>query len=190
MHGSARHDEAGETLVELLMTLVIVGIAVAAIIGALLTSIAGSSEHRFLSNDDALVKSSLEAVVQQVQTAGTPKYLDCGANEFPSQILSAWSPSGSESVTLPAIPATDSGYHVWISGVECYNPTSGLDATCAATITSTGSVASSDTRGCSADGTGLMQVTVSVSDPGGYVERLSTLVRNPSYKAANGAAIS
>lgn len=189
MESTPTSSDAGETLVELLITLVVVGIAVAAIIGALLTSIAGSAEHRYLANDDSLVKSGLEAVVQQVQNASSPQYLDCSATETPSQILTAWSPGGSNVLSFPSIPSTDVGYKVWLSGVECYNASSGLDSTCSAIVTATGSISSSLTSGCGTDGTGLMQVTVSVSDPGGYVEKLSTLVRNPIYKAADGAAI-
>lgn len=102
----ARHlleDESGFSLVEILITVVIVGIAFAAILGGMVTSIVVSDVHRKQASTDALVRSAAEAV-KDLSVA----YVSCAnAGDYAS-----------------ALPAAPSGYAVSISSVEYWDGTS------------------------------------------------------------------
>ena len=71
-------DERGDTLVELLMTLVVLGLAGVALVAAFGTSIAASGEHRQLANLDAVMRSAAEAATAEFQQQPTPLYVSCG----------------------------------------------------------------------------------------------------------------
>lgn len=180
------------------MTVVIVGMAAAAILGTLLISISSSTQHRYLANDDTLARSALEAVKQQVQLpqSASNDFVDCSASTTlnqatgnPQVILADWTTTGSPSyVTLPAVPASYSGFSAnaaRITGVGCFDASTGsLDSGCAYTNVGTWT---SLTGSCANDTSGLLQVTVTVTDPSGYSLNLSTIVRNPTYEAGYSA---
>lgn len=96
-------DESGFSLPEILVTIVIVGIAFAAILGGMITSITVSDLHRKQATADALARSAAEAVkdhaVGYVACAGPNAYRD-------------------------ALPPAPSGYAVSISSVVYWNGTS------------------------------------------------------------------
>src|SRR5712692_9649782 len=54
--------EAGETMAELIVTIAVVGLAVAAIVGALATGISASSTHRQRASADTVARSVAEAI--------------------------------------------------------------------------------------------------------------------------------
>ena len=54
--------DRGDTLVELLIAMVILAITVAALLGALIASTAGSVEHRSLASLDSILKSFADSV--------------------------------------------------------------------------------------------------------------------------------
>lgn len=97
------HDDVGLSLPEILLTIAIVGIAFAAILGGMVTSIVVSDLHRKQAMTDALVRSAAEAIkdpgVAYVDCAGPGAYRD-------------------------ALPAAPSGYAVSISGVAYWDGTS------------------------------------------------------------------
>jgi len=74
----ATGDERGDTLVELLMTLVVLGLAGVALVAAFGTSILASGEHRQLANVDAVMRSTAESATALLQQQPDPKYLTCG----------------------------------------------------------------------------------------------------------------
>ena len=88
-----RSSEAGETLVEMLIAIVIIGIAVTAILGALLTSMTASTQHRGLAVEDTLLRSYAEQAKQQIElqtpTSSTSYQPSCQ----PSYSVS-WPPAG------------------------------------------------------------------------------------------------
>lgn len=197
---TSRFDDRGDTLVEVLVTVVIVGLAAAAILGTLLISISSSTQHRYLANDDTLARSAIESIKQQVelQQSSNSAFVDCSAATSttpaphptgnPQVILSDWTGSGTYHIALPAVPPGYSGFSsnsVQISKVQCFNASSGaLDSTCYATA----AAGPPPGNTCSSDTSGILAVTVTVTDPSGYALNLSTLVRNPSFQAAyNGA---
>jgi type II secretory pathway pseudopilin PulG len=72
-------DEAGETLVEIVLTIVIFGLAVGALLAAIGTAAGASKEHRELATADVVLRSYAEATKQAVRdvcvgpaAAGTP----------------------------------------------------------------------------------------------------------------------
>jgi type II secretory pathway pseudopilin PulG len=73
-----RRDDRGESLIELLATIVVMGIAVTAILGAVATSIHLTDVHRKQAVAGNLVRGFGETVEAGVQASPT-KYLSCGS---------------------------------------------------------------------------------------------------------------
>jgi type II secretory pathway pseudopilin PulG len=177
-------NERGETYVELLMTLVVMGLVGAAILGAIMTSISSSSMHRNLSNDDSIMKSALEQAKYEIELAPTPLFkTDCSSSNTAQALLTSWNSSMTSQGYWPAIPPGIGTFKTWISQVECFTESSGsssLDSGCVATQTASGGIVTTST-GCGSDSSGIVQVSVSVLDPSNLVTSLSTFVRISSY---------
>lgn len=95
--------EAGFSLPEIILTIAIVGIAFAAILGGMATSIVVSDVHRKQATADALVRSAAEAVKDQAVA-----YVNCaGPNAY-----------------RDALPSAPSGYSVSITAVAYWDGTS------------------------------------------------------------------
>jgi Tfp pilus assembly protein PilV len=116
-HRSSR-SETGDTLIEVLFALVIIALSVSALLGALITAIETSGEHRSLSAEDTLLRSYAETAEYQIQVQSTPTplFAEC-ASSYP--------------VTF-SMPAGYPGYSVNITGIEYWNG-SGFDTTCGST---------------------------------------------------------
>jgi type II secretory pathway pseudopilin PulG len=73
-----RHrDEAGETLIEIVLTIVLIGLAVTALLAGLGTAASASKQHRDLATSDTVMRSYAEATKQAVRTqctAGAASY--------------------------------------------------------------------------------------------------------------------
>jgi prepilin-type N-terminal cleavage/methylation domain-containing protein len=92
--------EDGFSLPEILLTIAIVGIAFAAILGGMATSIVVSDVHRKQATTDALARSAAEAVKDHAVA-----YVDCaGPNAYAS-----------------ALPQAPAGYAVEIQQVRYWN---------------------------------------------------------------------
>jgi len=72
--GGARRTEAGETLVEVLMTITIIGIAFVAVFGAIFTALRVSDYHRKTTTADVVLRNFAEVVKQP---AGAYAYAPC-----------------------------------------------------------------------------------------------------------------
>ncbi len=70
-------DERGETLIELIVALSILGIAAVAILAGVMTSIRASTLHRNEASGGAYVRSFAEAIQNHVDTSGG--YASCGS---------------------------------------------------------------------------------------------------------------
>jgi len=96
-------DEAGFSLAEVLVTIIIVGIAFAAVLGGMVTSVVVSDTHRKEASSDALARSAAEALKDQAVA-----YVPCAApNDYAS-----------------ALPVAPGGYGVSISSVTYWDGTS------------------------------------------------------------------
>lgn len=102
--------DAGVTLVELLVTVAILGIAFVALVGGMSTSIVGSDVHRKQATAESLVRSYAEAV-----KARTVTYAVCGT---PAQY-------GPAAVGFASV----SGYTPSVSNVEYWQPSAGNPST-------------------------------------------------------------
>jgi len=76
----AEPSDSGDTLLEVVISSAVVGIAAVALIGALLTSITASSEHRSLTVNDTALKSYADAAVQQIQRQASANWQGCAAS--------------------------------------------------------------------------------------------------------------
>jgi hypothetical protein len=105
---SSRSD-AGDTLVELLIAMVVIGLTAAALLGAFATSISASAEHRGLATADTVLKSFAETATYQIQLQPSPKFVACAT-------LSSYQPIVSSFNSSPV--ATTNGFTVAISSVQ------------------------------------------------------------------------
>jgi len=76
VQGSTR-SEAGDTLIEVLVAVVILAFCVVGLLGALTTSITSSSEHRSLASDDTVLRSFAEAAKYDIQFSPGYLYQNC-----------------------------------------------------------------------------------------------------------------
>lgn len=108
--------ERGDTLVEVLLALVVLGLAGMALLLGFATSITSSAEHRHLATLDASVRAASDEVIAQVQDATDNAF---GPTACSSPYHPTWTLSGSVHVT---------SYSVWYwngsnfaSGNACTN---------------------------------------------------------------------
>lgn len=70
-------SEGGDTLLEVLVTLVIISISVVALLLAFSTSISASAEHRSLVSIDTVLTSASEQAVSELQQQPNPLFSSC-----------------------------------------------------------------------------------------------------------------
>lgn len=114
-----QHDDRGDTLIEILMSLIILGLASLALIVAFGTSMTASGEHRSLTTADTYVKTVANHVAGSVQSS-TSNFSSCPT--IPSNltsVLSAYSSIAGQ-VSLPT------GYGASVTAVKYWiSPTQG-----------------------------------------------------------------
>jgi len=93
-------DERGDTLIEVLIALVVLGIAAVALLTAFATAITASSAHRHLATLDSSVRAASDQVIAQVpggsqQRPSGPSNCTHGGTSFTPM----WSLSGTFTVT-------------------------------------------------------------------------------------------
>ena len=106
------HPEAGDTLVEILISLVVIGITVTAILGAFVTTISASAEQRNLAGADAFMRSFVDTATYDISLSSSPVFVACPSSvpAAYSQIATAWNASSSTySVAITGISAPPSG---------------------------------------------------------------------------------
>ena len=72
-----RRSEAGDTLIEILIALTVIGIAGVAILLAFATSISGSSDHRNLTTMDAMLRTAAAEVTAAIQQQPSSEFATC-----------------------------------------------------------------------------------------------------------------
>lgn len=120
-------NEAGETLIEVLSAIIILGIAIAALLAGLGSTVSNSARHRDLATGNALLRSYAEAVKQSTRAG----YVNCASNyNVPATAYSL--PNGwaapTNTVVDPCPAGNDPGtQRVTISIVTPRNVTQSLD---------------------------------------------------------------
>jgi type II secretory pathway pseudopilin PulG len=108
--------DRGESLLELLVAIAIMGIAAVAIFGALLTSVKVSDYHRKQTSAGAAVRNFAEKLTQYIATGG---YVSCAGTYSPGYVAPAGLTAATTSVlywptsgtlwTSSCTPSTDTG---------------------------------------------------------------------------------
>jgi type II secretory pathway pseudopilin PulG len=103
-----RRSEAGATLVETLVAVVILGIAAAAILAGLQLSVAASDIHRKQTSGGAQVRAYAELIEKHLNT--TANYVKCaGANAYSPAAVGYTVPSGFSAQQAAAVPLAGDG---------------------------------------------------------------------------------
>jgi Tfp pilus assembly protein PilV len=152
-----RDDESGDTLVEVLIALVVIGIAGIALIAGFATSISSSAEHRSLATLDTLLKSYAETAVYQIQQQPNPLYANCPSSYTLSPSFTV--PSGDSGYT--ALPITSIQY--WDSATSSFT---------------------TNVANCVAGAPEML--TVSATGPASTQESLNFIVDDPGFVAPPG----
>lgn len=90
---SRRCDDAGDTLVELLIAMTIIAISVAGLLGGLATDIGSSGTHRGITTLDGIVRSFAEEARQVVELDPQAQFTPCGSSAPAYRMVSAPYPS-------------------------------------------------------------------------------------------------
>ncbi len=112
-----RDAEAGDTLIEVLIALVVLGIAVVAMLLAFGAALSGSAEHRTLTNIATAKKTVTQQIVAQLQNANPPLYLACAS------ATNYQAPNGSNAILFTNLPT---GYSAQVSGVGLWDASDSL----------------------------------------------------------------
>lgn len=107
MNLSGRRGDAGETLVELIVAVAILGIAAVAILGGLMLSVKSSDLHRKQATGGAYVRSFAEAIQNSIDLSGG--YKSCGS-----------APAAYGAVPVPGLPA---GYSTEVTTIQSWSAT-------------------------------------------------------------------
>jgi hypothetical protein len=188
-----RGSEAGDTLVEVLLALVVIALTAVAILGAFATSISATSEHRTLATSDTALRSFAETFTYDVRlapvTPQTPSnWVGCATSSpLPSQYANIV--SGFNATSPAAMPtATQNGYAIAISAIA-------NQGTCPATnpppeqITATATyVCATNNPHCTQGGTSesSLQFVVSQPDQPESAINLATYTLNSTSAQATG----
>src|SRR6185312_17274429 len=109
-----QRSEVGDTLVEILIALAVMGITAVALLTAFATSISASAVHRSLTTEDTVLKSYVETAVYQIQQQPQPLFKQCA-------IADTYNTGPNAVVYTP--PASDSAFSVKISSVSYWTGT-------------------------------------------------------------------
>ena len=165
-----RRSEVGDTLVEILIALAVIGIAGTAILLAFATSISGSGEHRNLVTLDTMLRTASAEVTSTIQQQPNSTFTSCsGAYQVNQQGITLPNPNA---------PGTNP-YSATILDAQYWNATT--DAFTAPPATPPQSCATGVTGG----GPQLLTVQVSFHGSSGTTSsRITTVVDDPTPPAA------
>jgi type II secretory pathway pseudopilin PulG len=94
--GVARDREGGETLIELLVALAIMGIAIVVLLGGMTTSLTTSSEHRTHADAEVVLVDAIESLKDQARNP----YVPCATGSSYSATSGVSLPAGWTAATV------------------------------------------------------------------------------------------
>lgn len=159
-------NERGDTLIEVLFTVVIIAIAFSGLLGALVTAITGSTEHRGLAVDDTLLKSVAESAknqIEQTSSSAGSTFATCAS-----------------SYTIKYTPPTNATQYT-INGQSYSQITSTTPATVTLNSIKYWSTTANDfTATCNPTQPPIQLVTISALGPDKETQQLSFVLRKPN----------
>ena len=108
----SRYSEAGDTLVEVLLAIVILGLASVAILLAFGTSISGSAEHRNLATADTVLRTAAEVTTSLIQQQSSTQWGNCPNPAVPNPYSNLQSTVSTSLPTGWTVQINPSGYPV------------------------------------------------------------------------------
>jgi type II secretory pathway pseudopilin PulG len=115
-----RREEAGDTLIEILITILIVSVAGLALMESFTTTITGSAQHRSLAGNDLILRAAAEYAFSMIEQQSTPAYSACataGTYNTDAQNIAAQLP-GTQPYQAPAnYTATITTVLYWVGNV-------------------------------------------------------------------------
>lgn len=162
----SRHGDNGDTLIEILLAIVVLGLTGVALLGGFASAIGGSADYRYLAVNDVVLKDFAESMIQQVQLASPPAFQPCasmsGTASSDSQI--SYGTPGHQVFLLYQPPQ---GYAVTVTSIEYFVNNSEFSSSVAA---------------CDPGQLQPQLVNAHVSGPGGANGSLSFVVSDPAYE--------
>jgi type II secretory pathway pseudopilin PulG len=104
---TAPRDDAGDTLLEILFAVVILGIASVALLAAFAASISASATHRSIASFDTVIRSASQQAISQIQQQTNPLYESCAPLSYYQ------TGPGAVSFSLGAYSAQVTGIQYW-----------------------------------------------------------------------------
>jgi type II secretory pathway pseudopilin PulG len=90
----SRRSESGDTLIEVLLAIVILGLASVSILLAFATTISGSAEHRSLTTMDTVLRTAAEDALTLSQQGTTAQFETCPTSDVPTSLPANSLPTG------------------------------------------------------------------------------------------------
>ena len=143
--GESTHREEGDTLIELLIAIVIIALTVSALLGALITAITSTSEHRSLATIDSLLNTFAQSAEFEIQQQ-PDLFQNCTPNPYG---VGSGSPYRIVSAPTPASGPPGTAVTLFVSG---FMPSHTLTVT-------VGGASTPITKGSSTDASGNQAVT-------------------------------
>ena len=164
-----RRSEAGDTLVEILIALAVIGIAATAIMLSFATAISGSGAHRNEVNLDTMLRTASAEVSAAMQQQSTSTFSSCaGANAY---------------ATPGSIPLPNSSYSAYVSAVqyESANPTTAASNTYQfSSALPPNTTCPGPTPSPYANSPQLLTISVTYTGSGGGTSTIQTVVDDPN----------
>ncbi len=109
--GRGSTNERGDTLIEVLVTLIILSVSGLALLAAFSATITGSAQHRSLAANDVVLRTVAESAFSQIQQQQSPEYQPCATASSYSSTNNYGAPSD-YTVTIISLqyPASGGGW--------------------------------------------------------------------------------
>ena len=165
-------SEAGDTLIEILIAIAILGITITALLGALLTTLTSAAEHRTMTSLDTALRSYAEQLKYDVELQPSNAWFSQCALAGPPPVGQTESTYNGNPVTPPSNQPT--GYTVVIVGSQIWNgATNAFDPP---TPTTNPTQCSSNPNESQS---GFQLLTLEATAPNGLTDTLSLGLRQP-----------
>ena len=115
----ADRSERGDTLVEVLMTLIVLSICALALIIAFSTSLSASITHRSLAANDVVLRSAAETALSLIQQQSNPAYVSCASPSDYNKLIFGTPSNYTVSIAVTYWNATNSSFDPGVTQTEC-----------------------------------------------------------------------